>query len=83
VRRALALLLGLLPGLLTGAALAEGYDRAVPIRFAAGTGSGLVEGVVIRGERDCYSVTRRVGQVMRVTVRALRDNAAFQLYTPG
>lgn len=66
-----------------GAAWAQDCRRAVPIQFAAGSSSGSVEGAVIRGERACYSVTARAGQMMRVEVKSVEDNAVFQIYQPG
>ena len=77
--RILALLLTLAPGV----AAAQGCDRATPIRFAAGSSSGTVEGGVLRGDRDCFSVTARAGQTMRVEITSLENNAVFQLYSPG
>ncbi len=77
--RVLALLLALAPGV----AAAQGCERAAPIRFAAGSNAGIVEGGVVRGDRDCYSVTARAGQTMRVEITSLENNAVFQLYAPG
>ena len=57
--------------------------KPTPIRFAAGTSSGHVEGGVIRAERDVYSVGARAGQTMTVTISSLENNAVFQIYEPG
>ena len=77
--RALIVVLALAPA----AGLAQGCGRATPLQFAAGSNAGAVEGTVIRGDRDCFSVTARAGQTMRVEVTALDENAVFQLYEPG
>ncbi len=69
--------------LLPGAAWAQGCARATPIQFAPGTASGGVQGGVIRGDRDCYSVSARAGQKMLVTITSVENNAVFQLYAPG
>lgn len=54
-----------------------------PIRFASGASSGSVEGTVIRGDRDVYTLDARKGQRMTVTITSEEDNAVFQLYPPG
>lgn len=54
-----------------------------PIHFTPGTSSGKVSGAVIRGERDFYSLGAKAGQKMTVTIKALEDNAVFQIYQPG
>jgi hypothetical protein len=79
VIRALVFLLALAPGL----AAAQGCDRPAAIRFAPGTNSGVVEGGVVRGDRDCFTITARAGQRMRVEITSVETNAGFQLYLPG
>lgn len=53
------------------------------IRFARGASSATLEGGVIRGERDVYTLVARKGQRMTVTVTSVEDNAVFQIYPPG
>jgi len=68
------------------AALAAGVCNAAvrrEIRFSAGTASTTVEGAVIRGERDLYYFTAKVGQSMEVSISALEDNASFAIFKPG
>src|SRR4051812_14724292 len=57
--------------------------RTAPIAFAAGTSGGTVEGSVIRGERDCWTLRVAEGQTMTVSVAAPEKNAAFAAYLPG
>lgn len=52
------------------------------IRFARGASSASVEGGVIRGERDVYTLVARKGQRMTVTITSVEDNAVFQIYPP-
>jgi hypothetical protein len=73
---------------LTAAALAVGASLAAAdvqpeIRFARGATSATVEGAVIRGDRDIYPITAKAGQLMRVRITAIEDNAVFQIYLPG
>lgn len=63
--------------------MAKGCDRPVPIRFSPGASQGSAEGVVVRGGRDCFVVTGRAGQTMRVEVHVPEENVVFQLYAPG
>jgi hypothetical protein len=58
-------------------------DQPQPIRFKAGASSATIEGAVVRGDRDLYTIGASVGQTMTVTITALESNAAFQLYAPG
>ena len=57
--------------------------RPQPIRFAAGASSATVEGAVVRGDRDLYTIGATAGQTMTISITALESNAAFQLYAPG
>ncbi len=47
------------------------------IRFKRGYVSGTVEGSVIRGDTDHYSLMAGAGQWMEVTITSLEDNAVF------
>ena len=60
------------------AAGAEGIKQNV--RFAPGKDSATVNGAVIRGDRDLYFLGASGGQTMTVTITALENNAAFQVY---
>src|SRR5215211_683163 len=64
-----------------GFALAQN-EPALAIRFPAGRSSTTVEGAVIRGERDIYSLRARAGQTMSVSVTAVERNAVFNVYAP-
>jgi hypothetical protein len=75
---AAAALLLLLAG--AGAAQRQASRR---VRFARGATSAVVEGAVIRGDRDRYVVAARAGQRLRLAITSLEDNAVFQLYAPG
>ncbi|HWQ33707.1 MAG TPA: hypothetical protein VNQ79_12710 [Blastocatellia bacterium] len=55
----------------------------VRIRFARGADSVMLEGSVMRGERDRYLVKARARQVMTVSLTSAEDNAVFQIYRPG
>jgi hypothetical protein len=54
-----------------------------PIRFARGASSAEVRGAVVRGTRALYSIAARKGQSMSLRIRAVEDNAVFQVYAPG
>ena len=54
-----------------------------PIRFAPGTSSGVVEGSVVRGESDIYTLKAKTGQQMNVRITSVEDNAVFQIFQPG
>lgn len=54
-----------------------------PIRFARGASSAEVRGAVVRGERALYSIDAREGQRMSLHIRAVENNAVFQVYAPG
>jgi len=53
------------------------------ISFERGTSSAVVEGSVMRGDRDVYTVRARAGQMVAINVSALENNAAFSLYEAG
>ena len=57
---------------------AKTIDRG-EIKFERGSYSGTVSGVVIRGERDKYSLMAGAGQWMKVKISSLENNAVFQL----
>jgi hypothetical protein len=53
------------------------------ISFERGTSSAVVEGSVVRGDRDVYTVRAKAGQLVTISVSALEKNAAFSLYEAG
>jgi hypothetical protein len=69
--------------LASGLALAQDEEAPSVIRFPAGRSSTTIEGAVIRGERELYSVRARAGQTMTVSVAAIERNAVFDIYAPG
>lgn len=75
----------LLALLLVSVFIAEAAPAAVDkeIRFARGANSTLINGSVIRGESDQYSLAAKAGQKMAVTITSLEKNAAFTIYQPG
>ena len=59
-------------------ALAKGVQQK--IKFKPGESSATIEGSVLRGDRDEYTLTAKAGQVMSVSITAEEDNAVFQIY---
>ncbi len=53
---------------------------AEEIKFKKGESSATIEGTVLRGDRDKYTLKARAGQMMRVSITSLKDNAVFQIY---
>lgn len=64
----------------SGAATA---DERPEIRFARGGTDTVIEGAVVRGDRDIYPINAGAGQTMTVTIEALEYNAVFQIFPPG
>ncbi|MEO7673511.1 MAG: hypothetical protein ABIU09_05475 [Pyrinomonadaceae bacterium] len=64
----------------TGFASGDGITRR--IRFAKGKSSATYSNAVIGGERDAYILGAKAGQRMTVRVKALENNAAFQIENP-
>lgn len=60
---------------------AKGVNKKV--RFPKGSTSTVVEGSVVRGDRDRYVVGARAGQRMTVGISSAEENAVFQIYRPG
>ena len=67
--------------LLTTTVFADGVKKKV--RFARGTSSTTIRGVVIRGDRDRYYVSAKKGQTMSVKITSRENNAVFQIYFSG
>lgn len=61
--------------------MAEGITRQV--RFAPGTDSATLEGAVLRGDRDTYTLEAGEGQKIWIKITSVEDNAVFDLYSPG
>lgn len=53
------------------------------VKFKRGASSTIIEGGVIRGERDKYLIGAGKGQFLAVTLSSLEDNAVFAIYPPG
>ena len=56
---------------------------AKPVRFAPGASGITLNGGIPRGERDCYTLSARKGQVLTVEQSDAPDtNIVFQIYRP-
>ena len=53
------------------------------IRFNPGSTTAVVKESVVRGEQDFYYLTAKAGQNMEIKIKALEENAVFQIYKPG
>ena len=69
----------LLAACLAGAAPAE----TSTLEFAPGTTSTTVEGAVIRGESNTYTLSAQAGQTLVVEISSLEANAVFSILAPG
>jgi hypothetical protein len=58
-------------------------DSPKPIRFARGATSAAIEGAVVRGARDLYTLDARGGQAAQFRISSAERNAVFQIYAPG
>jgi len=63
---------------LLNVAVAKGVYQAV--KFKKGESSATIEGAVVRGDSDTYTLGARAGQMMEVSITSTEDNAVFQLY---
>lgn len=63
--------------------LAATADERPEVRFARGGTDTVIDGAVVRGDRDIYPINASAGQTMTVTIGALEDNAVFQIFPPG
>lgn len=59
-------------------AVAKGIYQEV--KFKKGESSTTIEGSVIRGDRDVYTLGAKAGQTMEVSLISEEDNVVFQLY---
>lgn len=69
--------------LLTGLCLGLAVNAAEikkTVMFPHGKNSTIIQGSVVRGDRDVYLIRVRSGQIMTIQVSALENNAAFSLY---
>jgi hypothetical protein len=56
---------------------------AKPVRFPAGAYETALTGGIVRGERDCYTINARQGQVLTIGQSDTPDtNIVFQIYQP-
>lgn len=53
------------------------------VRFAKGTSGTVIEGGVIRGERDRYLLGAAKGQYLSIKIESPEDNAVVDIYSPG
>lgn len=81
IHRRLAAACALL-ALLAGAGAAQ-QDTVRRVRFARGASSAVLQGSVVRGERDRFVVGARAGQRLSVSVASPEENAVFQIARPG
>jgi hypothetical protein len=63
--------------------LSAGLDDPALIVFRPGQHSAVVEGGVVRTERDLYAIVARAGQRLSLSIDDPEGNAAFALYEPG
>jgi hypothetical protein len=59
-------------------ALATGLQQE--IKFEPGKSSATLEGTVLSGDRDEYTLAVKAGQVMSVLITSEENNAVFQIY---
>jgi hypothetical protein len=75
--------LPLLAWLCMPAAVEAACPPARPVHFAAGAPEITLKGGVPRGERDCYTLPARKGQMLTVEQSDTPDtNIVFQIYQP-
>jgi hypothetical protein len=60
----------------------DAAEIAKNMTFIKGQSSAAVQGSVIRGDRDIYTLRVRAGQNMSVNVTATENNAVFSIYAP-
>jgi hypothetical protein len=65
------------------ASVSAAQESAKPIRFARGATSAAIEGAVVRGDRDLYTLGARQGQAAQFSIASAEKNAVFQIYAPG
>lgn len=53
------------------------------LRFRPGTSEAVVDGAVLRGERDQHVFRAKAQQQLTVRIRSAEDNAVFAIYRPG
>lgn len=77
---------GLAAGAVLGTALmvpAGAKDWTERVKFKRNRSSAVIEGAVVRGDRDRYLVEARAGQRMTVHIRSLENNAVFWIQNAG
>ncbi len=65
------------------ASVAAAQEGPKAIRFARGATSATIEGAVVRGDRDLYTLDARAGQAAQFRISSAERNAVFQIYAPG
>ena len=79
----LRLTLPLLAWLCMPVAVAAACPPARPVRFATGASEITLSGGIPRGERDCYTLSARKGQMLTVEQSDTPDtNIVLQIYQP-
>lgn len=58
-------------------------DRTRRIQFPLGSSSAIVANSVVRGTRDIYLLRANPGQIMKVNLSSLENNAVFDLIAPN
>jgi hypothetical protein len=58
-------------------------SRTRRIQFAPGKDYAIVRDAVVRGTRDTYLLGAQKGQVMKVQIESVEDNAVFDVVTPS
>jgi hypothetical protein len=51
------------------------------VRFAPGTSGTVIDGTVLRGDQDIYTLKAKSGQRMDVEISSEENNAVFQIYS--
>jgi hypothetical protein len=75
--------LPLLAWVCMSAAVEAACPPARPVRFATGASEITLSGGILRGERDCYTLRARQGQILTVEQSDTPDtNIVFQIYQP-
>jgi hypothetical protein len=62
-------------------AIAKGVKQNIV--FPKGQNGTTIDGTVVRGDRDTYSLRANAGQTMRVEITSTDNNAVFVIYQPN
>ncbi len=66
-----------------GPVLLAQKSRTRRIQFAPGKDYAIVRDAVVRGTRDTYLLSAQKGQVMKVQIESVEDNAVLDVVTPS